>query len=153
MSALISPQITYVSSSDPFPAPSPTIIAVVPPPLLAAPRSASVSATLVSASGSGATALDRSVPASGEPLPAIFDRISYCESGGRQYDANGNVIRGVVNPNDVGKYQINLAVWGREAKKLGIDVFTEEGNEQMALMLYERHGTQPWNPSKSCWSR
>lgn len=84
-------------------------------------------------------------------LPTIFEHIAYCESGNTQWDSNGNVIRGVVNPMDIGKYQINTAVWGDEAYKLGYDVYTEDGNEAMALELYRRQGTDPWHASEWCW--
>ena len=85
-------------------------------------------------------------------IPAIIKKIAFCESRDRHFDEKGDVVRGTLNPRDIGKYQINLLAWGGEAKKLGIDVFTEKGNEQMALIIYRRHGTQPWMYSKKCWN-
>lgn len=86
-------------------------------------------------------------------IPPILEAIALCESGGAQYNASGEVIRGVINPQDVGKYQINLYYHGARAQELGIDLFTEEGNTEYALLLYEEQGTTPWNWSKDCWSK
>ena len=85
------------------------------------------------------------------PLPAIFERIAFCESSGRQFDETGKVVRGIENPDDVGKYQINISYWGDEAKKRGYDLFTEDGNEAMAFELYKRFHTSPWGRSQVCW--
>ncbi len=86
-------------------------------------------------------------------LPSIFARIAYCESRDRQFDEDGNVLRGNVNPNDVGRYQINTLQWAEQAKKLGFDLNTEEGNEAMALYLYRKSGTRPWRSSQKCWDK
>ena len=84
-------------------------------------------------------------------LPPIFSEIARCESGGSQFYKNGKVIRGHITPNDIGKYQINMNVWGATAKRLGINVYTAKGNEQMALHIYNLYGTKPWSASKHCW--
>lgn len=86
-----------------------------------------------------------------ESIPSIFEKIAYCESKGKHFNEDGLVTRGV-NKHDVGKYQINVRYWQEFADKLGHDIYTEEGNEAMALVLYERYGTEPWNSSKKCWS-
>ena len=86
-------------------------------------------------------------------LPSVLKKIAFCESSGKHFDENGNVVRGKHNPNDVGKYQINTMYWGEDAKKLGHDLLTEEGNEAMALVLYEKQGTRPWTWSRACWDR
>ena len=78
--------------------------------------------------------------------------IAECESGGRQYNADGSVKRGRVNPNDTGLYQINKTVWGAKAKELGYDILTEEGNIKMANWIYDKYETKPWNASKKCWN-
>lgn len=97
----------------------------------------------------GAPALEVSkVP----PVPRVLEDIAWCESRNRHFDKNGKVLRGVKNYYDIGKYQINIQYWGLRAKKLGYDLFTEEGNEAMALAIYERYGTGPWKWSRSCWS-
>lgn len=91
------------------------------------------------------------IPYRTPPMPEELVRIAWCESNNRQLDANGKVVRGKTNRQDVGKYQINLSYWDDEAKKLNLDLFTEEDNESMALVLYERFGTTPWTKSKACW--
>jgi hypothetical protein len=84
-------------------------------------------------------------------VPALLQRIGYCESGNRQYDANGNVMRGRVNSNDIGKYQINQTIWGSKAAELGYDIYTEAGNTAMALFIFNSLGSRPWYPSEYCW--
>lgn len=90
-------------------------------------------------------------------LPNELRRICSCESTGspnnepRHYDENGNVLRGRINPDDIGKCQINLFYHGERAADLDIDLFTEEGNERFALLLYNEQGSQPWYWSRSCW--
>lgn len=99
---------------------------------------------------------DRTPPADAarhDPIPAILERIAWCESRDRQFDENGAVMRGVANPDDIGKFQINQKHWGAEAKKLGLNIATESGNRKMALLLFERYGTQPWHWSRSCWDK
>ena len=81
-----------------------------------------------------------------------------CESVGKKnampthYDKNGNVLRGIVNSQDIGMCQINEYWNGAEAKSLGIDIYTLEGNIQFANILYKNRGLAPWKYSKSCWS-
>ena len=94
----------------------------------------------------------RKVESYKKKIPDVLKRIAMCESNGRHYDENGEAIHGK-NPHDVGKYQINMLYWGGEAKKLGYDLTTEDGNEAMALEIYRRHNTQPWMWSKPCWNK
>ncbi len=96
-----------------------------------------------------------------EPLSTdtILAVIADCESGGdcmpgsgRQFNGDGSV---VTNQNDdgttdVGKWQINSR-HEAEAKELGIDLRTEEGNRKFAEVLYAREGTVPWNASRDRW--
>ena len=86
-------------------------------------------------------------------LPPVFARIAYCESRDRQFDEDGAVVRGEVNRYDMGRYQINSLHWADEAKKMGYDIATEDGNEAMALYLYKKFGTKPWRSSQKCWDR
>ena len=85
-------------------------------------------------------------------IPAILKEIARCESGNRQFGKDGKVLRGRVNPKDVGLYQINEYWHLADSKKMGIDIYTSEGNEEYALYLYRTQGTRPWNASKPCWS-
>lgn len=86
------------------------------------------------------------------PMPLILQKIAECESRGRQFNDDGTVLRGVHNQDDIGKYQINEKIWGGKARMLGFDLYTEEGNEAMALELYRRYSTEPWIWSKQCWN-
>src|SRR5882724_2036807 len=55
--------------------------------------------------------------------PILVD-IARCESEFRQYDQNGNLIRGRVNNDDVGVMQINEKYHADTAAKLGFDLHT-----------------------------
>lgn len=88
---------------------------------------------------------------SSEPLSGELRRICECESGLSQFDESGNVLRGRLNPQDVGICQINLSYHQAAAESLGFDLFTEAGNIGYAKWLYARAGSQPWIWSKACW--
>lgn len=51
---------------------------------------------------------------------------------------------------DSGLMQINSSHIA-EAEKMGIDIFTDNGNADMAIYLLNRDGLAPWNSSKSKW--
>lgn len=78
----------------------------------------------------------------------ILMKICKAESSGKQFAANGNVIRGKVNPSDIGICQINEPTWNDKARKLGYDIYTEKGNEDMAIYIFVNYGTAPWNSSR-----
>lgn len=82
----------------------------------------------------------------------ILVSIARCESTFRQYDAAGEVIRGLVNPEDVGVMQINEKYHGERAAKLGYDIYDVKGNVAFAKYLYDKYGTQPWMSSSKCWN-
>ena len=90
----------------------------------------------------------------------VLDRIANCESGnGKKGSAtqfrNGQVILHA-NRNrttDIGKYQINMAVWGKKAGELGYNLSTENGNTKMAEWIYLNRGTSSWYSSRHCWYR
>ena len=79
--------------------------------------------------------------------------IALCESNMRQYTKEGTLLRGYVHAYDVGVFQINEKVHGEEAKRLGIDLYTTDGNLEFAAILMKREGTRPWNASKKCWNK
>lgn len=91
------------------------------------------------------------VPPPTPELPVIFEHIAKCESGGRQFNPDGSVLRGIYHSPDIGKFQINSAVWGDLALELGHNIFTEEGNEAMAYEIYKQQGLQAWQSSQHCW--
>ncbi len=82
--------------------------------------------------------------------PILVD-IARCESNFHQFDASGNIVRGRVNNADVGVMQINEKYHLDMAKKLGIDLYTVEGNVEYAKHLYREQGAQPWISSSKCW--
>mgnify|MGYP001615732855 FL=1 len=84
-------------------------------------------------------------------LPPILRKIALCESGDRHFDRDGLVLRGEKNPNDIGRFQINL-VHEAQAASLGLNLFIEEDNAKYALYLYETQGTRPWRYSQFCWN-
>jgi hypothetical protein len=77
--------------------------------------------------------------------------VARCESQYRQFDENGNVLRGKVNSKDVGAFQINEKYHLETSQKLGIDIYTLEGNIAYARYLYETQGSKPWSASSPCW--
>ena len=88
-------------------------------------------------------------------IPPVLKRIAYCESGNNHFGKSGQVLA-VGNTNksvDVGRYQINVSVWGEIATAKGFNLFTEQGNEDMALWIYENRGTVDWYASAKCWNK
>jgi hypothetical protein len=83
----------------------------------------------------------------------ILSKVAFCESRYRQFNAEGQVLRGVVNPKDVGVFQINEDYHLADSLKLGIDIYTLEGNLAYAKHLYETKGVSPWVHSSKCWSK
>lgn len=83
----------------------------------------------------------------------ILAEISRCESHFTQFTKNGKVLRGVVNSADVGAMQINEKYHLEASKKLGMDIYTLEGNLEYGRYLYEKQGARPWLASSPCWSK
>ena len=84
-------------------------------------------------------------------IPIMLQKIGWCESENKQFNPDGSVLRGKINPRDLGKFQINLDFHEQKAKELGFDLFLEKDNEAYALYLFYSVGTSPWNWSKNCW--
>lgn len=84
----------------------------------------------------------------------ILTKVAGCESGYRQFK-NGKVLRGIVNPADVGVMQINEKYHLVASKKLGMDIYTIDGNLAYGRYLYEHRdlGTRPWLASAPCWTK
>ncbi len=81
--------------------------------------------------------------------------IAQCESGGRQFEADGKTpLRNREGSSAIGKYQIMASLHEERAKRLGYDIRTEAGNEAFAYFLYAESGTQHWEAdprSRACW--
>lgn len=85
-------------------------------------------------------------------IPIMID-IAECESHFRQTNSDGEIFRGMRNPADVGVMQINEKYHSKTAKRLGLNIYTLEGNLTYARYLYENEGARPWLPSSQCWAR
>lgn len=83
----------------------------------------------------------------------ILVKIAECESQFRQYDAQGNILKGKVNKGDLGLMQINKYYHEERANELGLDLETIEGNMAYAKYLYEKEGEKPWLSSSKCWKQ
>ena len=83
----------------------------------------------------------------------IMAEIARCESRFKQFDSDGSIHRGVVNRSDLGVMQVNEYYHGKVADKLGLDLYTIQGNVAYAKYLYEKEGTTPWLSSSPCWSK
>lgn len=81
-------------------------------------------------------------------LPPIFARIAQCESSNKQFNKHGGPLIGITG--DIGRFQIN-PIHLPEAKRLGINVYTADGNEAFATILYLRNGLRDWFSSRYCW--
>ncbi len=81
----------------------------------------------------------------------VLAEVARCESTFRQFGKDGKVMRGNVDPRDVGVMQINEFYQGPSAKKAGYDIYTLEGNMAYAKLIYQKQGTQPWSASRPCW--
>ena len=81
----------------------------------------------------------------------ILISIAECESHFRQFDHDGSIYRGAMNHSDIGVMQINEFYHKDAAKKLGLDLYTIQGNVAYARYLYTEEGTVPWASSSVCW--
>lgn len=83
----------------------------------------------------------------------ILKKIAACESHHKQFNDDGSVLRGIVNPQDIGYMQINEKYHLGTALKLGLDIYTLEGNLEYAKYLYRTQGVKPWIHSSHCWDK
>lgn len=84
--------------------------------------------------------------------PILVD-IAFCESRMHQFNPDGSVVRGEKNSADIGIMQINEKYHAADAKALGIDIYSAEGNIAFGKHLYEKSGSAPWSASSPCWSQ
>lgn len=83
----------------------------------------------------------------------VMAEIAKCESQFRQFGKDGKVIK---NPGStaVGVFQIMASIHDEFADdKLGLDIYSLQGNAAYARYIYDRQGTKPWDASKACWSK
>jgi len=84
-------------------------------------------------------------------IPIMVD-VARCESHFRHTEKDGSIKRGVANRHDVGVMQINELYHLKKAERLGIDIYSLEGNLAFARYLYEKEGARPWLASSHCWA-
>jgi len=115
----------------------------------AAPTEVAGNATDAPADDTGS--VENKVRAYFKDIP-IMVRVAYCESHFEHTNPEtGTIIRGRINPKDVGVMQINEYYHQATANKLHLDLHSLDGNMAYARYLYEREGTQPWSASQRCW--
>ena len=86
----------------------------------------------------------------------VMIEIARCESRFRQFDKNGQVLKNGEGSSAVGIFQIMSSIHDSYADKLGIDIYTMQGNAAYARYLYDTQGTKPWEAdlkSKGCWGK
>jgi hypothetical protein len=70
--------------------------------------------------------------------------VAECESGFRQFDESGNVLRGGYNNDMIGVYQIDETVHRDAALAMGYDIYTFIGNILYTRYLYSQSGVNTW---------
>ena len=83
----------------------------------------------------------------------LLQRIAEAESHFQQYDKNGSVLRGYINPKDTGIFQINEVFHLAASRKLGMNIYEPNGNIEYAVYIYTKDGSTHWNWSKIKWSK
>ena len=80
-------------------------------------------------------------------------RIARCESNFRQYNSDGEVLRGKQNSADAGVFQINEKYHLDRSQDLDLDIHQTQGNIEYAMWLMKKEGNRHWNWSKPCWGK
>ncbi len=70
--------------------------------------------------------------------------VAKCESGYRQFAADGSVLRGGTAKGYVGVFQIGESLHKARAAGMAHDIDTIDGNIAYARALYEKNGLSPW---------
>ncbi len=86
----------------------------------------------------------------------VMIEIAKCESRFRQFDKEGQVLKNAAGSSAVGIFQIMSSIHDSYADKLGLDIYTVQGNAAYARYLYDTQGTKPWEAdlkSKGCWGK
>lgn len=83
----------------------------------------------------------------------LLAEIAKCESRFTHLGKSGRVLRGELTAEDVGVMQINEFYHDTRAEKLGLNLYTLDGNLAYAKWLYAKEGTAPWASSGKCWKK
>jgi len=78
------------------------------------------------------------------PDDPVMHAVAKCESGYRQFNVDGSVLRGGAGKGYVGVFQIGESLHAAYAASLGYDIMTVEGNIAYAKHLYGQRGSAPW---------
>jgi hypothetical protein len=81
----------------------------------------------------------------------VLAEVARCESTFRHILSNGKILRGEVNPYDIGVMQINEEYHSKTASRMGLDLKKVDDNLAYAKYLYEKEGLKPWLSSSKCW--
>lgn len=84
-------------------------------------------------------------------MAPVMLRIAWCESRHRQFNKVGGPIENPVT-HDIGIFQIN-PIWFLTFAKLGLSIYTIEGNIEAAKHILETQGIKAWSSSKKCWGQ
>lgn len=116
----------------------------------------SVFAQTVTSTGAVATSADPNVGVAAAVQSYFADipvmiAIAQCESGPRQFAANGVPLYAGTGDRMVGVFQLDSSIHTVPALALGFDITTLAGNLGYARYLYGEDGTEPWISSFGCW--
>ncbi|MEN9614458.1 MAG: hypothetical protein RLZZ347_765, partial [Candidatus Parcubacteria bacterium] len=81
----------------------------------------------------------------------VLAEVARCESTFRHILSDGKILRGTVNPDDVGVMQINEFYHGKTASKMDLNLKKIDDNLAYAKYLYQKEGLKPWMSSSKCW--
>lgn len=89
---------------------------------------------------------------SGVTMPSVLSAIAQCESGAKQFNADGTVVFNATS-SDYGFFQINKQ-WLPLTEKMGLDIkYSARDNIEFGIWLYGQDGTKDWSASKACWDK
>jgi len=77
-------------------------------------------------------------------VPETLWRISYCETTVHHTTPDGGTIRGVVDSDDTGLFQINKRYHLADATRMGFSLEELTGNIRYATALFRNQGATPW---------
>jgi hypothetical protein len=83
----------------------------------------------------------------------VMVEVARCESGLRQFNEWGEVLRGGAGQGMIGLFQLHERYHRAEALTRGYNIDTLLGNMGYARELYREQGSTPWLSSAHCWER
>ena len=83
----------------------------------------------------------------------ILRAICMAESNCQQFNNDGSVKHGEIDPDDTGMFQINKRVHADLIAETGLDPEKEADNIRLANIIYGRDGAAAWNASRDRWEK